>query len=118
MTDFFTSNIMNSSERQTVLLRQKAAVARVNSRVDWKHPTEEIESMERNKIDPVESELRQAFMQDLKGLPHGFRARARRENDPSMHQEIDRTAIRADALDGQPLPHTCSVRAEEISRGV
>jgi Domain of unknown function DUF29 len=139
MSDLYEDDIVLWSERQSSLLRRRAAGELVNEReLDWPNIAEEIESVGNEQVHAVESLLVQALAHRLKAeawptspeVP-GWRAEARRFRDdavsrfaPSMRQKLDvaklyRRALRAlpDTIDDQPplpVPQSCPVTLDEL----
>jgi hypothetical protein len=138
MSDYDT-DILTWSERQTELLRRRAAGELINDAdLDWPNIAEEIEAVGRSELNAVTSLLTQALLHMLKAeawplareVPH-WQAEARRFRGdaadrfaPSMRQRIDlarvyRRALRAmpDTIDGQlplPVPAVCPVTLDEL----
>lgn len=138
MSDYDT-DILLWSERQSALLRRRAAGELVNeAELDWPNIAEEIESVGNEQRHAVESLLLRALIHMLKAeawplsrdVPHWqaearvFRAQARRRFVPSMRQRVDVAGIYADAVrglpetnDGQaplPVPDVCPVTLDEL----
>ena len=138
MTDYDT-DIVLWSERQSALLRRRAAGALVNdSDLDWTNIAEEIESVGSEQRHAVESLLLQALIHMLKaqGWPASrdapvwradsinCRAQAANRFVPSMRRRLDldrlyRQALRAipatmDGLPPLPLPQRCAVTLDEL----
>ena len=139
MADLYDDDILLWSERQSELLRRRAAGELVNeAELDWPNIAEEIESVGRSELRSVESHLVQALLHDLKAgawplsrdVPHwraearGHRADARRAFAPSMRQKVDLESLYRDALrrmpemiDGQlsvQVPQHCPVTLDEL----
>ena len=139
MSDLYEDDIVLWSERQSSLLRRRAAGELVNEReLDWPNIAEEIESVGNEQVHAVESLLVQALAHRLKAeawptspeVP-GWRAEARRFRDdagsrfaPSMRQKLDvaklyRRALRAlpDTINDQPplpVPQSCPVTLDQL----
>ena len=138
MSDY-DEDILLWSERQSALLRRRAAGELVNdAELDWPNIAEEIEDVGRSQLQAVESLLRQALTHMLKAeaWPHcrdvpnwradaiGFRIDAASRYAPSMRQRIDlariyRQAQRAlpETMDGQPplpVPTMCPMTLDEL----
>ena len=138
MADLYEADILEWSERQARLLRQRADGQRGNEAPDWDNIIEEIEDVGRSQLVAVRSLLTRALEHDLKCeawpqasyVPH-WRAEARAfRNDaadaftPSMRQRIDvadlyRRALSQmpETIDGQPplpAPATCSVTLDKL----
>jgi hypothetical protein len=138
MSDYDT-DILEWSERQSGLLRRRAAGELINeAELDWSHIAEEIEDVGSNRLHAVESLLVRALRHMLKAeawplsrdVPTwradaiDFRRQARRRFVPSMRQKVDLASLYADALaampesmDGQPpLPvaQVCPVTLDEL----
>jgi hypothetical protein len=139
MSDLYDEDVLLWSERQSSLLRRRAAGELVNERdLDWPNIAEEIESVGSEQLHAVESLLVQALAHRLKAeawptsreVP-GWLAEARRFRDdaasrfsPSMRQKIDvaklyRRALRAlpETIDDQsplPLPQICAATLDEL----
>ena len=139
MSDLYDEDILLWSERQSSLLRRRAAGELVNERdLDWHNIAEEIESVASDQLQAVESLLVQALARRLKAeawptsreVP-GWLAEARRFRDdaasrfaPSMRQKIDvvklyRRALRAlpETIDDQSpllMPQVCAVTLDEL----
>ena len=139
MSELYDDDILLWSERQSTLLRRRAAGELVNERdLDWPNIAEEIESVGSEQLHAVESLLVQALAHRLKAqawptsreVP-GWLAEARRFRDdagsrfsPSMRQKIDvaklyRRALRAlpETIDDQsplPLPQVCAATLDEL----
>ncbi len=139
MSDLYDEDILLWSERQSELLRRRAAGELVNEHdLDWPNIAEEIESVGSEQLHAVESLLVQALAHMLKAeawptsreVP-GWRAEARRFRGdatsrfaPSMRQKLDlaklyRRALRAlpEMIDGQPplpVPESCPVTLDEL----
>jgi hypothetical protein len=139
MSDLYEDDIVLWSERQSELLRRRAAGELVNEQeLDWPNIAEEIESVGSEQLHAVESLLVQALAHMLKveawptsrEVP-GWRAEARRFRDdatsrfaPSMRQKLDlaklyRRALRAlpETIDDQsPLPvaENCPITLDEL----
>jgi hypothetical protein len=116
MSDY-DSDILEWSERQSELLRRRAAGELINeAELDWSNIAEEIEDVGSNRLHAVESLLVQALRHMLKaeawplsrGVPTwradaiDFRQQARRRFVPSMRQKIDLASLYADALAALP----------------
>jgi hypothetical protein len=138
MSDLYDTDILIWSERQAELLRQHAAAARVNDKIDWPNIIDEIEDVGRSELHSVESLLVQALRHMLKAeawpasrdAPNwradgiDFRQQAARRLAPSMRQNIDlehlyHQALRAvpQTIDGAPplpMPATCPVTLDEL----
>jgi hypothetical protein len=139
MSDLYDTDIVAWSERQSVLLRSRAAGELVNEAdIDWPHVAEEIEAVGQSQTDQVESLLYQALLHRLKAqawplsrdVPHwqgeerGFRAQARRRFRESMRQKLDVPGLYADALEAlpatmdsvapQPLGAVCPVTLDDL----
>ena len=126
MSDLYDEDIVLWSERQSELLRRRAAGEPVNeAELDWPHIADEIESVGSEQRFAVESLLVQAIVPILKAQAWPdcrdvenwladsmrFRGDAAARFVPSMRQRIDlgRIHIRAlrampRAIDGQPAP--------------
>jgi uncharacterized protein DUF29 len=117
MSDLYEDDILLWAERQSDLLRRRAAGELVNDgELDWPNIAEEIEDVGRSQLHGVESLLTQALLHMLKAkswpsacdVPNWqadarlFRRQARRRFVPSMRQRIDLAALYADALAGLP----------------
>jgi hypothetical protein len=123
MSDLYEADIVEWSERQAALLRRIAAGETVNERPDWPNIIEEVGDLGRSELRACRSLLRQALRHMLKAEAWplsrdaptwradaiDFRRQARDAFTPSMRQNIDVTALYADALaampesvDGQP----------------
>jgi hypothetical protein len=139
MSELYDDDILLWSERQSTLLRRRAAGELVNERdLDWPNIAEEIESVGSEQLHAVESLLVQALAHRLKaeawpmsrGVP-GWLAEARRFRDdaasrfaPSMRQKLDltklyRRALRAlpETIDDQaplPLAQVCTATLDEL----
>jgi len=138
MSDYDT-DILIWSERQSALLRRRAAGELVNdAELDWSNIAEEIEAVGRSQLHSVESLLVQAMRHMLKAAAWplsrdvptweadaiDFRRQARRRFVPSMRQKIDVDSLYADALaatpetiDGQqplPVPDVCPVTLDDL----
>ena len=139
MSDLYDEDILLWSERQSELLRRRAAGELVNEHdLDWPNIAEEIESVGSEQLHAVELLLVQALAHMLKAeawptsreVP-GWRAEARRFRGdatsrfaPSMRQKLDlaklyRRALRAlpEMIDGQPplpVPESCPVTLDEL----
>jgi hypothetical protein len=139
MSDLYESDILAWSERQSELLRRRAAGELVNdTELDWPNIAEEIDSVGRSQLSAVQSLLRQAIVHMLKAeawplspyVPHWraeairFRQDAAEAFSPSMRQRIDVAGLYAKALravpetiDGQrplPIPTECPVTLDEL----
>ena len=139
VSDLYDTDIVTWSERQSALLRRRAAGELVNdAEIDWPNVAEEIEAVGQSQTDAVESLLFQALLHDLKatawpdsrdapswrGNARGFRAQARRKFRPSMRQKLDIPGLFSDALqalpdtmDGQPplpVPDSCQVTLDDL----
>ena len=139
MSDLYEDDIVLWSERQSALLRRRAAGELVNDReLDWQNIAEEIESVGRSELHAVESLLRQALRHMLKAeawplsrdAPSwradaiDFRQQAKERYAPSMAQRIDvaRLYVQArralpETIDGEePLlvPAECPVTLAEL----
>jgi Domain of unknown function DUF29 len=135
----YDTDILIWSERQSGLLRRRAAGELVNDAdLDWPNIAEEIEDVGSNRLHAVESLLVQALRHMLKAEAWplsrdaptwradaiDFRRQARRRFVPSMRQKIDLASLYADALaavpetiDGQsplPVPEMCPVTLDEL----
>lgn len=138
MSDYET-DVLVWSERQSALLRRRAAGELVNeAELDWHNIAEEIESVGRSELHAVESLLFQALLHRLKAEAwpesrdaenwlaeaRGFIAQARRRFVPSMRQKLDIPGLYADALDAMPaimdgippapLPTACPVTLSDL----
>jgi hypothetical protein len=139
MGELYDADVFEWSQKQSALLRRRAAGELVNeAELDWPNIAEEIESVGASEIRAVRSLLVQALLHDLKAeawplsgeVPH-WRGEARRFRGdaadgytPSMRQHIDVArlygrALRAmpDTIDGQPplpVPETCPATLEEL----
>jgi hypothetical protein len=117
MSDLYEDDILLWAERQSDLLRSRAAGELVNDgELDWPNIAEEIEDAGRSQVHGVESLLTQALLHMLKAkswpsardVPNWqadarlFHRQARRRFVPSMRQRIDLAALYADALAGLP----------------
>jgi hypothetical protein len=140
MADLYEDDILLWSERQADLLRRLAATApaTINHTIDWPNIIEEIETVGRNELRAVESDLVQTLARMLKvkawpqsrDVPHweaevrGFLGEAVSNYTPSMRQRInlDKLYHRAlrrlpDTMDGVlplPVPDTCPVTLEAL----
>src|SRR4051812_8547594 len=138
MSDYDT-DILSWSERQSALLRRRAAGELVNDAdLDWPNIIEEIESVGSEQLHAVTSLLRQALIHMLKAeawplsreVPHWqseaarFRIDAADRFAPSMRQRINlariyHQAVRVlpDTIDGQsplPVPAESPVTLDEL----
>jgi hypothetical protein len=138
MSDYDT-DILLWSERQSELLRRRAAGDLVNdAELDWPNIAEEIESVGREQLHAVESLLRQAIIHRLKvvawpksaAVPGWqdeelhFRQDALDRYTPAMRQRVDLARIYRRALqrvpkeiDGPPpppLPAACPWTLDEL----
>ena len=138
MSDYDT-DILLWSERQSGLLRRRAAGELVNdAEMDWPNIAEEIKDVGRSQLHAVESLLVQALRHMLtadawplsRDAPSwradaiDFRRQARRRFVPSMRQRIDVAGLYADALaampetiDGQPplpMSEVCTVTLDDL----
>src|SRR4051812_19667928 len=112
MSELYDKDILEWSEQQSALLRRHAAGEKLNARPDWDNIIEEIEDVERNSLNAVQSLLVQALAHDLNAkawpetpyVPHwraearGFADDAARAFAPSMRQRIDVAALYTQAL--------------------
>ena len=138
MSDLYDEDILLWSEHQAELLRRLASGEPVDERPDWANIIEEVESVGREQLHAVESQLLQALLRMLKpeGWPQArdvenwlsearrFRVQARRRFVPSMQRNIDVAGIYADALkalpmrmDGQPprpVASDCPMTLDEL----
>ena len=135
----YDADILVWSERQSELLRRRAAGELVNdAELDWANIAEEIEDVGRSELRSARSLLRQALRHMLKAeaWPSSrdaptwradaieFRRQARDAFAPSMRAKIDLAKLYADALaavpetiDGQPplpLPDACPVTLDQL----
>ena len=131
MSDY-DSDILEWSERQSELLRRRAAGELINeAELDWSNIAEEIEDVGSNRLHAVESLLVQALRHMLKAQAWplsrdapswradaiDFRQQARRRFAPSMRPKIDVASLYADArralpetMDGlPPLPNQSEI---------
>jgi hypothetical protein len=138
MSDY-DADILEWAERQSELLRRRAAGELINeAELDWSHIAEEIEDVGSNRLHAVESLLVQALRHTLKAEAWPLsrdvptwradaidsRRQARRRFVASMRQRIDIASLYADALaampesmDGQPpfpVAQTCPVTLDEL----
>ena len=138
MSDYDT-DIVLWSERQSDLLRRRAAGELVNdAELDWTNIAEEIESVGSEQRHAVESLLLQALIHMLKAEAWptsrdapvwradaiGYRIQAADRFVPSMRQRLDldrlyRQALRAipammNGLPPLPLPRQCAVTLDEL----
>jgi Domain of unknown function DUF29 len=138
MSDLYDEDVLLWSERQSSLLRRRAAGELVNERdLDWPNIAEEIESVGSEQLHAVESLLVQALAHRLKAeawptsreVP-GWLAEARRFRDdaasrfsPSMRRidvaKLHCRALRAlpETIDDQsplPLPQICAATLDEL----
>jgi hypothetical protein len=138
MSDYDT-DIVEWSERQSALLRRRAAGELINDAdLDWANIAEEIEDVGKSEVRGVRSHIFQALLHDLKAeawprsrdVPHwraearGHRDEARDDYTPSMAEKIDmaklyRQALRRlpetmDEVPPLPVPATCPVTLEEM----
>jgi hypothetical protein len=139
MSDLYDDDIVLWSERQSELLRRRAAGELVNdAELDWPNIAEEIESVGNEQCFAVESLLVQAIVHllkahawpDCRDAPNWradsmrFRGDAAARFVPSMRQRLDleriwRRAVRAmpDTIDGValvPLPLTCPYTLDDL----
>jgi len=139
MSDLYEEDIVLWSERQSELLRRRAAGELVNeAELDWPNIAEEIESVGNEQRFAVESLLVQAIVHRLKAEAWPdcrdaptwladsmrFRGDAAARFVPSMRQRLDlariwRRAIRAipETIDGAaplPLPPACPYTLDEL----
>ena len=135
----YDADILVWSERQSELLRRRAAGELVNeAELDWANIAEEIQDVGRSELRSVESLLVQALRHMLKAeawpLSHDapswvadaidFRAQAARRFVPSMRQRIDLALLHRQArraipktIDGEPplpVPDACPVTLDEL----
>ncbi len=138
MSDYDT-DVLVWSERQSALLRRRAAGGLVNeAELDWHNIAEEIESVGRSERHAVESLLFQALLHRLKAEAwpesrdaenwlaeaRGFISQARRRFVPSMRQKLDLPGLYADALEALPammdgaspgpVPQECPVTLDAL----
>jgi hypothetical protein len=143
MDDLYDADVFERSERQSELLRGRAAGEMVNdAEFDWPNIAEEVESVGRSQLSAVRSNLVQAIAHHLKAQPwpqspavehwcaeaRGFRGDAREAFTPSMRQRIDVAELYRRAvdrlprtIDGQPprpIPQTCPRTLDELLGGV
>jgi hypothetical protein len=139
MNDLYEGDILLWSERQSELLRRRAAGELVNEQeLDWPSIAEEIEDVGRSELRSCRSLLRQALRHMLKAEAWplsrdaptwradaiDFRRQARDAFTPSMRQKIDVADLYADALaalpdmlDDQapmPVPPSCPLTLDEL----
>jgi hypothetical protein len=139
MSELYDVDVYEWSQRQSALLRRRAAGELVNeAELDWPNIAEEIEDVGSERLHSVESLLVQALRHMLKAeawplardVPNwradaiDFRQQARRRFVPSMRQRIDVADLYADAVralpetvDGQPplpVPAKCPVTLDEL----
>lgn len=138
MGDLYESDVLEWSEHQARLLRQHMAGESGNEAPDWANIIEEVESVGRNQLSTVTSNLVNAMTHDLKAEAwpltrdvENWRADARRFRGeaaeafaPSMRQRIDLAKLYRRALynmpetmDGQPplpVPQVCPVSLDEL----
>jgi len=139
MSDLYDTDILTWSERQTELLRRRAAGERVNEdAIDWLNVAEEIEDVGKSAVRAVRSHIVQALLHDLKAkawpdsreVPHwraearGHRDEARDDYVASMAAKIDMAKLYQQALrrmpatiDGVPplpVPETCPATLDEL----
>jgi hypothetical protein len=135
----YDTDVLVWSERQSALLRRRAAGELVNeAELDWENIAEEIESVGRSELHAVESLLFQALLHRLKAEAwpesrdaenwlaeaRGFVAQARRRFVPSMRRKLDLAGLYADALEAMPavmdgvgpgmVPRECPVTLEGL----
>jgi hypothetical protein len=138
MSDY-DADILEWSERQSELLRRRAAGELINeAELDWSNIAEEIEDVGSNRLHAVESLLVQALRHTLKAEAWPLsrdvptwradaidcRRQARRKVVTSMRQKIDLVSLYADALaampesiEGQPplsVAQVCPVTLDEL----
>jgi hypothetical protein len=119
VSNLYDADILLWSERQSALLRRRAAGELVNdAALDWPNIAEEIEDVGRSELRSCRSLLRQALRHVLKAesWPHSrdapswradaidFRRQARDAFTPSMRQKIDVPSLYREAL--QAIPET------------
>ena len=138
MGERYEADVLEWSEQQARLLRQRAAGEPGNEAPDWTNIAEEIEAVGRSERHAVEGNLIMALLHMLKAeawplsgeVPHwqaearGFRRTAARRCTASMRNRIDMADLYADALyrmpdsiDGQPplsVPAPCPVTLAEL----
>ena len=139
MSNLYDTDIVEWSERQAALLRQRAAGLLVNDdALDWPNIAEEIESVGNEQVHAVRSLLMRALEHDLKceawplsrDVPHWrtearrFRIEAADRFTPAMRQKIDLAKLydRArrllpDVIDDTPplpVPPACPVTLDEL----
>jgi hypothetical protein len=137
MSDY-DSDIVTWSEHQGALLRRLARGEKVNAQIDWENVAEEVESVGREQLHAVESQLLQALIHMLKArswpnsrdagvwIADSMNCRARAANRfvPSMRQRIDiarlyRQARRAippttEGVTPLPVPEMCSFTLDAL----
>jgi len=140
MGQLYDADILEWSEHQVRLLRQRLEGKPGSEAPDWPNIIEEIESVGRGQLSAVKTLLSQALAYDLKcqawpqapNIPHwqaearGLRGDAAEAYTPSMRQRIDvadlyRRALARlpDTIDGQaPLPPltTCDLTLDNLLR--